>query len=178
VHALEEHRAALAGRTLAELFAADADRFSRLSLSWDQWLADWSKQRVTPQAMDALVAFAHERNLPAWISALFSGEKINLSEGRPVLHTALRQQDDTPLVIDGSDVIAQVRAAQARVRTLAAQVRGGLRLGASGRQVTGSVLVESLTVGALSSSSLIESRPEEANMLRASVGLRRVTYHR
>ena len=63
MHALEEHRAALAGRTLAELFAADADRFSRLSLSWDQWLADWSKQRVTPQAMDALVAFAHERNL-------------------------------------------------------------------------------------------------------------------
>ena len=69
MHALEEHRAALAGRTLTELFAADADRFSRLSLSWDQWLADWSKQRVTPQAMDALVAFAHERNLPAWISA-------------------------------------------------------------------------------------------------------------
>jgi glucose-6-phosphate isomerase len=133
MHALEEHRAALAGRSLTELFAADADRFSRLSLSWDQWLADWSKQRVTPQAMDALVAFAHERNLPAWISALFSGEKINLSEGRPALHTALRQQDDTPLMIDGSDVIAQVRAAQARMRTLASQVRGGLRLGASGR---------------------------------------------
>ena len=133
MHALEEHRAALAGRTLTELFAADADRFSRLSLSWDQWLADWSKQRVTPQAIDALVAYAHERNLPAWISALFSGEKINLSEGRPVLHTALRQQDDTPLLVDGSDVIAQVRAAQARVRTLASQIRGGLRLGATGR---------------------------------------------
>jgi glucose-6-phosphate isomerase len=133
MHALEEHRAALAGRTLTELFAADADRFSRLSLSWDQWLADWSKQRVTPQTMDALVALAHERNLPAWISALFSGEKINLSEGRPVLHTALRQQDDAPLLVDGSDVIAQVRAAQARMRTLASQVRGGLRLGATGR---------------------------------------------
>jgi glucose-6-phosphate isomerase len=131
--ALEEHRAALAGRTLIELFAADADRFSRLSLSWDHWLADWSKQRVTPQAMDALVAYAHERSLPAWISALFSGEKINLSEGRPVLHTALRQQDDTPLFVDGSDVIAPIRAAQVRVRTLAAQIRGGLRLGATGR---------------------------------------------
>jgi glucose-6-phosphate isomerase len=69
MHALEEHRAALAGRTLSELFATEAERFSRLSLSWDQWLADWSKQRVTPQAMDALVAYAHERNLPAWISA-------------------------------------------------------------------------------------------------------------
>ena len=133
MHALEEHRAALAGRTLTELFAADADRFSRLSLSWDQWLADWSKQRLTPQAMDALVAYAHERNLPAWISALFSGEKINLSEGRPVLHTALRQQEDTPLLVDGSDVIAQIRASQGRVRALASQIRGGLRLGATGR---------------------------------------------
>jgi len=133
MHALEEHRAALAGRTLSELFATEAERFSRLSLSWDQWLADWSKQRVTPQAMDALVAYAHERNLPAWISALFSGEKINLSEGRPVLHTALRQQDDTPLMIDGSDVIAQIRVAQGRVRAMASQIRGGLRLGATGR---------------------------------------------
>ena len=132
-HALEEHRAALAGRTLSELFAGDPDRFSRLSLSWDQWLADWSKQRLTPQTMDALVAYAHERNLPEWIAALFSGEKINLSEGRPALHTALRQQDDTPLIVDGVDVIAQIRAAQGRVRTLAAQIRGGLRLGASGR---------------------------------------------
>jgi glucose-6-phosphate isomerase len=132
-HALEEHRAALAGHTLNELFAADADRFSRLSLSWDQWLADWSKQRLTPQAMTALVAYARERNLPEWISALFSGEKINLSEGRPVLHTALRQQDDTPLMVDGSDVIAPIRAAQARVRAMASQIRGGLRLGATGR---------------------------------------------
>jgi glucose-6-phosphate isomerase len=133
IHALEEHRAALAGRTLTELFAANADRFSRLSLSWDHWLADWSKQRVTPQAMDALVAYAHERNLPEWISALFSGEKINLSEARPVLHTALRQQDDAPLLVDGTDVIAQIRVAQGRMRALASQIRGGLRLGATGR---------------------------------------------
>jgi len=133
MHALEEHRAALAARTLTELFAADSDRFSRLSLSWDQWLADWSKQRVTPQSMAALVAYAHERNLPAWISALYSGEKINLSENRPALHTALRQQDDTPLLVDGNDVIAQIRAAQGRVRTMALQIRGGLRLGATGR---------------------------------------------
>jgi glucose-6-phosphate isomerase len=132
-HALQEHRAALAGRTLSDLFAADADRFTRLSLSWDQWLADWSKQRVTPQTMDSLLAFAHAANLPAWIAAMFSGEKINLSEGRPALHTALRQADDTPLLVDGSDIIPLIRAAQARMRMLASQIRGGLRLGASGR---------------------------------------------
>ncbi len=133
LHELEAQRAALGARTLAALFAADAGRFPGLSLSWDQWLADWSKQRVTPEAMHALVAYAHARNLPAWIAALFSGEKINLSEGRPALHTALRQQDDTPLLVDGSDVIPLIRAAQGRVRTLASQLRGGSRLGATGR---------------------------------------------
>lgn len=133
LHALEEQRTALGARTIAALFAVDANRFPRLSLSWDQWLADWSKQRLTPDAMAALIAYAHERNLPAWIAALFSGEKINLSEGRPVLHTALRQQDDTPILVDGSDVVPLIRAAQARVRTLATQVRGGSRLGAAGR---------------------------------------------
>ncbi|MGH8799401.1 MAG: glucose-6-phosphate isomerase, partial [Casimicrobiaceae bacterium] len=133
LHALEEQRTAVGAQTLASLFAADANRFSRLSLSWDQWLADWSKQRVTPDALHALLAYANARNLPTWIAALFSGEKINLSEGRPALHTALRQQDDAPLRVDGGDIIAPIRAAQARMRTLASQLRGGSRLGATGR---------------------------------------------
>ena len=131
--ALEEHRAALASRPLAALFAAEADRFSRLSLSWDGWLADWSKQRVTAEAMASLLDYARERNLPSWIAALLSGEKINLSEGRAVLHTALRQQDDTPILVDGHDVIPQIRAAQSRVRAMAEDIRGGKRLGATGR---------------------------------------------
>ena len=135
LHALEEQRSVLDGRTLAALFAADPDRASRLSLSWEQWLADWSKQRLTAETMDALVAYGRERNLPAWIAALFSGEKVNLSEGRPALHTALRQQDDTPLLVDGSDIIPLIRAAQGRVRALAAQIRGGSRLGATGRPI-------------------------------------------
>ena len=133
--ALIDHRRALAGRSLAALFAADPERFARLSLTWDDWLADWSKQRVTPETMALLVGYARERNLPAWISAMFAGEKINLSERRPVLHTALRQQGDAPLPVDGTDVIPAIRAMQARVRTLAAQLRGGLRLGATGRPI-------------------------------------------
>ncbi len=133
--ALIDHRRALGGSSLAALFAADPQRFAHLSLTWDDWLADWSKQRVTPETMALLVAYARARNLPAWIAAMFAGEKINISEQRAVLHTALRQQGDAPLLVDGVDVVPAIRAAQARMRTLSAQLRGGLRLGASGRPI-------------------------------------------
>jgi glucose-6-phosphate isomerase len=132
---LLDHRRALGERTLLSLFDADPQRFSKLSLAWDDWLVDWSKQRVTSETMALLIAFAQERNLADWISALFSGEKINLSEQRPVLHTALRQQDDTPLLVDGADILPAIRAVQARMRTLCTQLRGGLRLGATGRPI-------------------------------------------
>jgi glucose-6-phosphate isomerase len=133
--ALLDHRRALAGRSLTSLFDADDARGSRLSLVWDDWLADWSKQRLTSDTMTALVAHAREHNLEAWVAALFAGEKINLSELRPALHTALRQPGDAPLLVDGSDIIPAIRATQARMRALEIQLRGGLRLGASGRPI-------------------------------------------
>jgi len=133
--ALLDHRRSLAGRSLASLFDADDVRCARLSLVWDDWLADWSKQRLTPDTMNALVAHARERNLEEWIAALFAGEKINLSELRPALHTALRQSGDAPLLVDGADIIPAIRATQARMRALAIQLRGGLRLGATGRPI-------------------------------------------
>ena len=134
-HALADHRRAVAGRTLGALFEADPTRFAQLSLAWDDWLVDWSKQRVTAETMALLVDLAHQRNLPAWIAAMFAGEKINLSEQRPALHVALRQQGDAPLAVDGADVITAIRATQARMRTLTAQLRGGTRIGASGRPI-------------------------------------------
>jgi glucose-6-phosphate isomerase len=133
--ALLDHRRSLAGRSLTSLFDADDARCARLSLVWDDWLADWSKQRLTGDTMNALVAHARERNLEAWIAALFAGEKINLSELRPALHTALRQSGDAPLLVDGADIIPAIRATQARMRALAIQLRGGLRLGATGRPI-------------------------------------------
>jgi glucose-6-phosphate isomerase len=133
--ALLDQRRSLAGRSLTSLFDADSARCTRLSLIWDDCLADWSKQRLMPETMTALVAHARERNLEAWITALFAGEKINLSELRPALHTALRQAGDAPLLVDGADVIPAIRATQARMRALAIQLRGGLRLGATGRPI-------------------------------------------
>ncbi|HUH95464.1 MAG TPA: glucose-6-phosphate isomerase [Casimicrobiaceae bacterium] len=133
--ALLDQRRAVAERSLAELFESDGARATKLSIAWDDWLADWSKQRLTAQTIARLVAYARSRNLEAWIAALFAGEKINLSEQRAALHTALRQPGAAPLLCDGVDVIAAVRAAQARMRALATQLRGGLRLGVTGRPI-------------------------------------------
>jgi len=74
-----------------------ATRVERMTLEWQRWRVDLSKERLTPDTLAVLFAHARSVNLEQWISALFSGEKINLSEARPVLHTALRQQDDTPV---------------------------------------------------------------------------------
>ena len=132
---LASHCRALSRRTLPELFALDPERCKRLSFAWDDWLVDLSKERLGSDTLPLLVAHAEAIGLPGWIGALFAGEKVNQSERRPALHTALRQQDDTPLVVDGSDVIPEIRAAQARMKTLAAQIRGGLRVGVTGRPI-------------------------------------------
>ena len=137
--ALAERKRVLAATTLEQLFAADASRADRLAIVWDGWRVDCSKERLDAPTLELVDQHARACGLPGWIAALFAGEKINLSERRPALHTALRQQDDTPLVVDGADVIALIRRAQARMRGLADDVRSGARSGASGRPFTHAV---------------------------------------
>ena len=133
--ALLDHRRSLGNVSLETLFAEHPDRFARLSLQWDDWLADWSKQWLTPRTMALLVDRARACNLESWIAALFVGEKVNLSEHRPALHTALRQADDTPVHVGGVDVMPEVRHTQDRMRAIAGRIRAGQRLGASGRAI-------------------------------------------
>ena len=120
---------------LSDLFARDPARVAGLTLTWDDWYVDLAKERLTPGALALLVAHAEACNLAHWIDALFAGEKLNLSEGRPALHTALRQQDDAPVHVDGVNVIPAIRATQARMRALSADLREGRRLGATGRPI-------------------------------------------
>ena len=132
---LSAHARSLAGTPLTELFAREPDRQQRMSFIWDDWLVDLSKERIGSDTLSLLVTHATAAGLPGWISALFAGEKVNLSEARPALHTALRQVGDAPLPVDGTDIIPVIRAAQARMKTLVAQIRGGLRVGATGRPI-------------------------------------------
>jgi len=118
---------------LADLLARDPQRAHDLALTWNDWYVDLSKERIDPPALAALVAHARGANLEQWIRALFAGEKVNLSQSRPVLHPMLRQPTIGSLVVDGVDVGAQMRDARERMNRVAAELRAGRRTGATGR---------------------------------------------
>jgi glucose-6-phosphate isomerase len=132
---LAESARRLSATPLAALFARDPDRTKTLSLEWNDRRADVEKERIDEPALAALLRAAEAANLPHWIAALFAGEKINVSEHRPVLHTALRAPSSTSVFVDGIDVIEQMRATRERMRALAAAIREGRRKGATGRPV-------------------------------------------
>ena len=133
--ALAAHARSLANANLADLFARDPSRVARLARDWGDWHVDFSKERLTPSALDALVAHAESIGVPHWVDALFAGERVNLSEERPALHTALRQQDDTPVRIGGADMLAAIRDTQQRMRAIAGSLRAGEWRGATGQPV-------------------------------------------
>lgn len=133
--ALAQHARSLANTTLVELFAREPARIARLALEWGDWRIDFSKERLTPSVVEVLVAHAEALGVPGWIEAQFNGERVNLSEARPALHTALRQQEDRPVRVDGVDVIPAIRVAQARMDDIATTIRAGRWLGATGRSI-------------------------------------------
>ena len=109
--ALEAHAARLKAKTLRELFAEDTARGERLVLEAAGWYLDYSKQRVTDETLSLLGKLAEACNVKARIAAMFRGDKINVTEGRAVLHTALRAPPDKRIVVDGKDVVPDVHAA-------------------------------------------------------------------
>ncbi|MBM3555201.1 MAG: glucose-6-phosphate isomerase [Alphaproteobacteria bacterium] len=139
--ALDQHRREIGERSLRELFAADPKRFERLSLSLDGLFLDLSKQRITPETIDLLCAFARDRGLPEAIRRLFAGERVNATEGRAALHMALRNPADRPMPLDGKDVMPEVAAARAAVGAFAEAIRGGRRLGSEGRRISDVVAI-------------------------------------
>ena len=132
---LAAHARALANASLAELFSRDPSRVTGLSREWGDWYVDFSKERLTPSALDALIAHAESSGVAQWIDALFAGERVNLSEERPALHMALRQRDDAPVRVGGANVIPAIRDAQQRMRAIAQSLRGGTWLGATGQPI-------------------------------------------
>ncbi len=120
---------------MRELFARDPDRASALALHWGDWRVDFAKERLAPAALEALLHHAEAAGVAHWTRALFTGERINLSEQRPVLHTALRQPDDASVSVDGADVLPEIRATQRRMQALSAAIRSGVRKGATGAPI-------------------------------------------
>jgi len=134
--ALEAHVAGVRGLSLRALFAEDPKRFERFSGALDDLLVDWSKQRVTAETMDLLVELARTCDLEGRRDAMFRGEEINTTEGRAVLHTALRNRSAEPVIVDGRDVMPDVRAVLEQMRIFSEAVRGGDWRGHTGEAIT------------------------------------------
>ena len=133
---LKDHKRDMAKIQMRFLFAEDPKRYKRFSMEAAGILLDYSKNRITNTTMRLLAQIALDAELPEAINAMFSGEKINRTEGRAVLHTALRNQSDQPVYVDGEDVMSSVRGVLARMRQFTEMVRSGEWLGYTGKRIT------------------------------------------
>jgi glucose-6-phosphate isomerase len=134
--ALETHAVEAEDWEMRHLFAADPQRFERMSLDAAGLFLDYSKNRLDGRTLELLAALARERGVEARRDAMFAGEKINNTENRAVLHTALRAPRDTALHVDGQDVAADVHAVLARIKTFTDAVRSGDWLGHTGKPIS------------------------------------------
>jgi len=134
--ALATHHEDMRSVDMRSLFAEDPRRFERFSLRMDDLLFDYSKNRINEETMRCLVALAEESGLRERIGAMFSGEKINFTENRAVLHTALRNRSERPVLVDGEDVMPGVRAVLEKMRGLTERVRSGEWKGHTGKRIT------------------------------------------
>ena len=120
---------------LRDLFEKDPGRAERFTLEAAGWTLDYSKNRITPALMRRLVELAEASDLKRWIDAMFAGEAINETEGRAVLHTALRNRPDRPVFVNGQDVMPEVHAVLAAMGAFAERVRKGQWLGHTGKRI-------------------------------------------
>jgi glucose-6-phosphate isomerase len=134
--ALETHAIEAEDWQMRSLFAADPQRFERLSVEAAGLFLDYSKNRLDGRTLELLAALARERAVEQRRDAMFAGEKINNTENRAVLHTALRAPREARLAVDGQDVIADVHAVLARMKTFSDAVRSGAWLGHTGKPIT------------------------------------------
>ena len=121
---------------MRELFAQDPRRFETFSLRVDDLLLDYSRNRITADTMQLLHTLARECEVPAWTQRMFNGSKINFTERRAVLHTALRNRGNTPVEVDGEDVMPAVNRVLEKMRVFTETVRSGGWKGYSGKSIT------------------------------------------
>lgn len=135
--ALQKHFDEMKDVTIADLFAKDSDRFSKFSATFDdQMLVDYSKNRITEETLAKLQDLAKECDLAGAIKSMFSGEKINRTENRAVLHVALRNRSNTPILVDGKDVMPEVNAVLEKMKTFSEEIISGEWKGYTGKAIT------------------------------------------
>ncbi len=133
---LTAHRQKMASTNMRELFASDPERFQRFSITFENLVFDFSKNRITDETISLLLDLAEQVRLPDAIEAMFGGERINTTENRPVLHVALRNRSGRPIMVDGADVMLQVNAVLAQMRSFSEAVRTAEWRGYTGKAIS------------------------------------------
>lgn len=133
---LIDHYITVNEKSLKELFAEDPARFEKFSLFLEDILFDYSKNRINGETLALLIQLAKECQLDDAIRAMFAGEKINVTEGREVLHTALRNRSGNPVWVNGEDVMLKVKAVQAQMKTFCEKIHSGEWKGYTGKAIT------------------------------------------
>lgn len=133
---LEKQYAETRNAHMRDMFAKNPRRFEEFSVSAGDLFLDYSKNRIDRKTMDLLIELAKETGVEAARDKMFAGEKINITENRAVLHTALRNQSDEPVYVDGKNVMPQIREVLAKMKTFSEAVRNGEWKGATGKEIT------------------------------------------
>lgn len=133
---LNQHKKDIESISLREMFASDANRFNRFHIQLNDLLLDYSKHRISEETMNLLMKLAREADIEGWRDRMFSGEKINSTEHRAVLHTALRYQGQKAIISEGEDVMPRVRHVLKKMATFTEGVRSGQWRGFSGKAIT------------------------------------------
>ena len=133
---LTDHYIDIVSKSLKELFESDNQRFEKFSLQFEDILLDFSKNRIDEQTLALLIQLARECGVNEAIDAMYSGEKINVTEGRPVLHIALRNRSNTPVYVDGKDVMPDVNSVLDHMKEFSEAIISGSWKGYTGKPIT------------------------------------------
>jgi len=134
--ALSQHQKKIGSVHLRELFAQDDRRFEKFSLSFEDILLDYSKNRITEETLSLLRDLARQAEVEGWRQKMFNGDKINSTEDRAVLHVALRNRSNRPVLVDGKNVMPEVNAVLAHMKEFSEAVRSGVWKGYTGQGIT------------------------------------------
>lgn len=133
--ALEKHHDFISQEAMVDMFEADSNRFNNFSIQWKDFLFDYSKNMISKETMNLLTDLAKECRLKDAIEAMFSGAKINETEGRAVLHTALRSNSKEPLIVEGEDIRPLIKKELGKMEVFTTKLHAGELLGYTGKPI-------------------------------------------
>ena len=134
--AIQEHFETMKTVSMKNMFQEDPSRASKFNIQWNDFLIDYSKNRINQETMDLLVNLANEVHLKEAIAAYFDGEAINRTENRAVLHTALRAPENSVVTVDGQNVIPEIYEVKNKIKAFTDEVVNGVRKGYTGKAFT------------------------------------------